>query len=191
MLQEIHIIASLQFALASQGLKYLLEQLGHKTICVVSPKAIKKQHIVSHLFLMDECLSFAKLEEFYQWKKLILLYSPTFPLSQAHLLNLPIVAHAIWHIEDLQPKNLKDMLHLLSLNNKVHSSRISQRLQRPLLFLEDFDFIVLKALADGLHTDEICLELNTSKSTIERHKRKLKEQLGDEFTTDCVLSNTI
>ena len=79
------------------------------------------------------------------------------------------------------------MMHLLSMNNKVHSSRISQRLQRPPLFLEDFDLIVLKSLADGLHTDEICLELNTSKSTIERHKRKLKEQLGDEFTTDCGL----
>jgi len=185
--QTFHILAPSLYALASYGLKELLAQLGYSKIEIINPKRKSTPQKTDYLFLMDECISLHRLNEVFQWQKLILLYSPAFPLSQAHIHNIPIKANALWHIEDLNAKTLKKMLHLLVLNQRVHSSKISKRLQLPPLTLNSLDLKILKLLAEGKHSQEISTLLHTSKSTLERHKRKLKQQLGNELMSDSGL----
>ena len=77
-------------------------------------------------------------------------------------------------------------MHLINAGNTAHSHRINHCLRRAFL-LDDFDLHILEEMSKGLHTQEIAEKLGSSKSTIERHKRRLKEDLGIDVQTDCGL----
>ena len=64
-------------------------------------------------------------------------------------------------------------------------------LQLPVLDLDDYDLKLLKYIANGEHTEEIIPLLNSSKSTIERRKRKLKQLILDEYCTDAGLLSAL
>lgn len=186
-----HIIAEPTYAIASNGLSFLLHDLGYEKIVISSPDKLIASQKVTYLFLIDECISLPSLNEKIKCDKLILLYSQRFPLSQQHLHELPLKPHALWHLADINTKSLKNVLSLLKQNHQINSNIINQRLQLSPIKMEEYDIHVLKGIAAGLHTDEIAERLRTSKSTIERHKRKIKQQLNNEFITDAGLLNLL
>tara|TARA_B110000114_G_scaffold2912_1_gene2873 strand:- start:1588 stop:2034 length:447 start_codon:yes stop_codon:yes gene_type:complete len=124
---------------------------------------------------------------YYSWKHLLLFYSSFFPLTQDHIFNLPVKPSGIWHLRDLTPTSFCQFFDLINKNSPVHSQRISKRLQLPLIKLNTTTQFLLNQLAQGKRTEEICITMGLSKSTIERHKRQLKERLGIEHATDCGL----
>ena len=91
------------------------------------------------LFLMDECLLSPELEQRYRWKKLILLYSPSFELTATHLRQLKLDYFSIWHIVDLKLPRAW--------------TSITKRLLLPALNLDDFDLKLIRGIASGLRND--------------------------------------
>lgn len=178
------IIAPPHYGLTSHGLRALLLEAGQKEIHQFSPQDICATMACHFLFLMDECLLSPELEQRYRWKKLILLYSPSFELTATHLRHLKLDYFSIWYIEDLSARTLN---YLLRLGGRAHTQSITKRLLLPALNLDDFDLKLIQGIASGLRNDELAEQLHRSSSTIERHKRRLKEQLGVEEQTDAGL----
>lgn len=170
--------------LSSRGLSALLHEAGQEEIRQFTPKDVCTTLSCDFLFLMDECLLSHELEQHYRWKKLILLYSPNFELTATHLRQLKLDHFSAWYIEDLTARTLNYLLHL---KENSHSNNISKRLLLPALNLNDFDLILIRGIADGLRNDKMAEQLHCSSSTIERHKRQLKERLGVEEKTDTGL----
>ena len=176
------IVAPPDYGLASHGLRALLLEAGQKEIRQFSPKDVCTSLACKYLFLMDECLLSPELEQRYRWKQLILLYSPSFELTATHLRQLKLDYFSIWHIEDLSARTLN---YLLRLDVRAHTQSITERLLLPALNLDDFDLKLIRGIASGLRNDKLAEQLHRSSSTIERHKRRLKEQLGVDEQTDA------
>lgn len=186
-----HIIAPTRAALYCFGLQQLVElQKGIKTEIIFSDKLmrfIKSKYVL----VFDDCMNVPHLKKFFRWEKLIVVYTSGFRLAQNHIRQPALRPHCIWHIEDLNLKSISKLIQLLKINHTVHSSLINIMLQLPVLDLDDYDLKLLKYIANGKHTEEIIPLLNSSKSTIERRKRKLKQLILDEYCTDAGLLSAL
>lgn len=178
------IVAPTDYGLTSHGLRFLLTKTGQREIRQFCPEDDCTTLFCQFLFLMDECLLSPDLEQRYCWKKLILLYSPSFELTATHLRQLTLDYFCIWHIEDLSTRTLN---YLLRLEDSIHSPSIARRLLLPVLKLDDFDLKLIRGIATGLRNQELAELLHRSTSTVERRKQQLKEQLGVEERTDTGL----
>lgn len=182
-----HIMAPPRAALSCFGFQKLVSlRKGFLTELLISNKKVSGIKTV-YLTVFDECIPRNRLEKHFNWEKLILVYTSNFKLTQTHIHKNRYGAQAIWHIEDLNLKSISELIQLLKINHTVNSSRINKILQLPVLELDDYDLKLLTHLAKGKHTDELIPLLNSSKSTIERRKRKLKQGIFDEYTTDAGL----
>ena len=178
------IVAPTDYDLSSHGLRTLLLEAGQQEIRHFSPYEAHSALACHFMFLMDECLSSNELVKRYRWKKLILLYSPNFELTATHLRQLKFDHFSAWYIEDISFRTLNYLLHL---KENSHSNNISKRLLLPIIDLSYFDHKLVRGIASGLRNEELAELLKCSTSTIERHKRQLKDQLGIEEQTDSGL----
>ena len=181
-----HIISPTSYLLPAAGLKALLLNNSKEEIKLFLPEEWKKTQTTSALFIFDECYDLNRLLQDDFLGKIILIYTSNIPLRSSHFKKLPLEVDGLWYFEDLTPTTLKDYLHLINSGNTAHSKRINQCLQRA-FHLDDFDHQLIEQMIQGLHTPAIAANLGCSKSTVERHKRQLKEELEIESQTDCGL----
>ena len=181
-----HIIAPASYLLPAAGLKALLLNYSAANISLFAPEKWNPTPTATALFIFDEAYPLDKLLEKNYGGKVILIYTSNIPLRSSHFRKLPLEVEGLWHFEDLTPTALKDYMHLINTGNTAHSQRINHCLRRAFQ-LDDFDLRLLEEMSKGLHTQEIAEKLGSSKSTIERHKRRLKEDLGIDAQTDCGL----
>ena len=137
--------------------------------------------------IVDECLPLTTLHLQVRWEKLILIYTPAFPLTQDHIFQLPHIYQGLWSMDDLTLKTLDNYLALLDGDTPFFSGRINQRLMLPPLQLSSIDKQLITALVQGETMTTIMEQIGVSRSTIERRKRMLKERLGCEHLTDCAV----
>lgn len=180
------IISPRSYLLSAAGLKALLLDYSEAKISLLTPKQWEKTKPATILFIFDESYPLKRLVEDNFRGKVILIYTSNIPLRSSHFTKLPLEVEGLWYFEDLTPTAIKDYMHLINAGNTAHSQRINHCL-RHAFRLNDFDLCLLEEMSKGLHTQEIAEKLGSSKSTIERHKRRLKEELGIDFQTDCGL----
>ena len=99
---NVHIISTKSVSLYGYGLKVFLMQKGYSKVKILYTEVVNQHSPLEYLFVMDECVSFTQLNTYYSWEKLILFYSPNFPLTQDHLQQLPNTVNGIWHLKDLR-----------------------------------------------------------------------------------------
>ena len=185
---EIFIIAKNSYLLACKGIEAMLAPLNTFTVKILTPKELhQKTTPLEFLILLDEAVAWKDLAKLLKWNHLLLLYTSFFELTQAHIFNLPLKPDGIWHLRDITPSSFLQLFDLVKEKTPVHSQQIIKRLQLPPLSLSPENYLLLKLLAEGKRSTEISVQMHLSKSSIERRKRYLKEQLGIENATDCGL----
>ena len=185
---QIFIIAKENYFFACNGIAAMLASLNTFSIKILTPKEVRRKGTtLEFLILLDEAVDLNQLAKQYKWKHLLLLYSSFFELTQAHIFNLPVTPAGIWHLRDITPGSFLQLFDLVREKTPIHSQQIAKRLQLPPLNLHPTDYALLQLLGKGKRSSEISVEMRLSKSSVERRKRRLKEQLGIENTTDCGL----
>ena len=182
-----HIVCPTSHELVAHGLSAFFKKLGHQNVQHFSPALLPPKKHCSHLMIVDECLPPTTLHLQVRWEKLILIYTPAFPLTQDHIFQLPHIYQGLCLVEDLTLKTLDNYLDLLDSDIPFFSGRIIRLLMLPTLQLSPIDKQLITALAQGETTTTIMQQIGVSRSTLERHKRMLKERLGCEQLTDCAL----
>ena len=144
-----HIVCPTSHALVAHGLCSFFKKLGHQNVQHHSPALLPPKKRCSHLMILDECLPLTTLHQQVRWEKLILIYTPAFPLTQDHIFQLPHNYQGLWSMDDLTLKTLDNYLALLDGDTPFFSGRINQRLMLPPLQLSSIDKQLITALVQG------------------------------------------
>lgn len=182
-----HTVCPTSHELMAHGLSAFFKKLGHQNVQHFSPDFLPPKKHCSHLMFVDECLPPTTLHLQVRWEKLILIYTPAFPITQDHIFQLPHIYQGLCSVEDLTLKTLDNYLDLLDSDIPFFSGRIIRLLMLPTLQLSPIDKQLITALARGKTMTTIMEQIGVSRSTLERRKRMLKERLGCEHLTDFAL----